>query len=83
MASRNRWVNLNCYKKREDVMSNRLVRSVTKILIVVAVSIVLFIVLIPLISMVIDKGLGSLFILIMLVLFIVGVIIDRLIKSKR
>ncbi len=64
-------------------MSNRLVRSVTKILIVVAVSIVLFIVLIPLISMVIDKGLGSLFILIMLVLFIVGVIIDRLIKSKR
>ncbi len=83
MASRNRWVNLNCYKKREDVMSNRLVRSVIKILIVVAVSIVLFIVLIPLISMVIDKGLGSLFILIMLVLFIVGVIIDRLIKSKR
>ena len=83
MVSRNHWVNLNCYKKREDVMSNRLVRSVTKILIVVAVSIVLFIVLIPLISMVIDKGLGSLFILIMLVLFIVGVIIDRLIKSKR
>lgn len=83
MVSRNRWVNLNCYKKREAVMSNQLVRSVIKILIVVAVSIVLFIVLIPLISMVIDKGLGSSFILIMLVLFIVGVIIDRLRKNKR
>ncbi len=54
-----------------------------KILIVTVLSIIAFIVLIPFIAMVIDKGLGSEFIGVMFGILFVGIILDKVIRSHR
>lgn len=54
-----------------------------KIVIVIVISMVAFIVLIPLIATVIDKGLGSEFIGVMSGILFVGIILDKVIRAQR
>jgi len=64
-------------------MRKGVTNSLIKILIVIIVSIIGFVVLIPFISLVIDKGLSSEFVGVMFGILFVGIILDKVIRSKR
>jgi len=64
-------------------MGNKLSKFILKIIIVILVSIVLFAVGIPIISMIIGSGYESLFISVLVFILVMGIIIDQFFRKKR
>lgn len=64
-------------------MSKGFTSNLVKIVIVIVVSIVALVFLVPFVATVIDKGLSSEFIGVMFGVLFIGIILDRVIRSKR
>ena len=64
-------------------MGKNISKSILKIIIVILVSIVLFAVGIPIISVIIDRGYEPIFFSVLVFILIMGVIIDQFFRKRR